>query len=338
MARSLDDDRLLGEVLTMTGYASISGPRSVQLVERNVEACRLADASGDPTQRVLSRVFLGAARMTVGDFEKCAQITRDMVAIADADASPFIRWVARANSIRVPCLAGCLDEAHAINDQALALSVELGQGDGEQWWAATSVGLMWLRGEVSSLADAVGDFADQYPLAPVWRCAHAWVLSEAGRYDEARAVIRDHGLDPAHLIMEPMPFVATYQLAQAAYRLDDADLGARVVNALSPHRGLWSHYFMFVMGPISWALGLARAAARDLDGAVADLEEGLAEFAEHDLRGHVPTARLHLARVLRRRDGPGDAARATELLALARDEATALQADSLTASVDALGD
>ncbi|MGI8663827.1 MAG: hypothetical protein ACR2LQ_11550 [Acidimicrobiales bacterium] len=149
-------------------------------------------------------------------------------------------------------------------------------------------------------------------------------------------MIRDHALDPAALVIDPIPFVACLQLCQAAFALDDAELGARAVEALAPHRVLWAHYFMFVVGPISWALGLAQAAAGDLDRAVLELDEAMAKLVAVGMLGHVPTLRIDLALVLRKRCGPGDAERGTEQLAIGREEAALLHADALVAELERL--
>ena len=336
MARPFGDDVLLGNVLVATGYACISSDRWEQLIDRSSEAARLADASGDPAQRVVARVLFSAALLTAGRLDEADGVTRDMLAIAEAEGSPLIRWIALSNSIRLHAFAGHLDEAERANDQCLALAKELDQHDGEMWWAAALVGLMWLRGNVGMYADAAAGYAEQYPLAKVWRCAQAWLLAEAGRHDEARAVIRDHALDPVALIVEPWPFTASIQLAMAAFHLDDAELGARVVESIAPHPTCWSHYYLLLLGPVSWAMGVAKAATGAHDEAIAHLESSLAVLLEHHLAAYTPTIRLHLAQVLRRRDAPGDSERAVVLLSTARDEALALGATGVVERIDAV--
>jgi class 3 adenylate cyclase/DNA polymerase III delta prime subunit len=336
MARTFGDDVLLGNVLVTTGYACNSSHRWQELIDRSAEATRLADANGDPAKRVVARVFFSSALLTAGRLDESNSVTRDMIAIAEAEGSPLIRWIALSNYTRLPALAGDLDQAEVSNNHALTLAQELDQHDGEMWWAAALVGLAWLRGSVGAYADAAADFAEQFPLAKVWRCAQAWLLAEAGRHDEARAVIRDFALDPVALIVEPWPFTAATQLAFAAFHLDDAELGAKVIESIADHPTCWSHYYLMVFGPLTWTMGLATAATGAYDESVASFESTLVTLVEHNLVAFIPTLRLHLADVLRRRAAPGDAERAAVLLATARDEAVAIGAAGVVEKVDAL--
>jgi tetratricopeptide (TPR) repeat protein len=336
MARALGDDRLLGEVLVTTNYASMSGDRYEQLVVRNGEAFRLADLNGDPSQRVLARAFFAGALLTVGELDESKRVSEDMQTIAADEGGPLLQWVASASLSRWPGLLGRLDEADDRNDDTLALGTELGQGDVDQWWGATALGLLWLRGENAPLADTVGEFARQYPLAPIWRCAHAWILTEAGRHEEARAVIDEHHLDAHQLIEEVFPFTGVFQLALAAFTLDDGATGATVIEALTPYRHCWAHYFTFVMGPITWALGMAYSVAGDHDAAIDLLEETHADLEQRGLRAHLPLLRIDLAIARRRRGTDDDLRRATTILTLARDAAESIGAPGVVRKVDAL--
>ena len=333
MARSLDDDRLLGDVLVVTGYSAMSGHRIPQVVERGAEATRLADAHGDPAQRVIGRVFYAGGLLALGQIDEAQRVTDEMVVIASAEGSPLVRWFARSNSIRSCTLGGDLDGAEAANDEQLVMATELGQQDGPQWWAATVMGHSWLRGTIGALADSAAEFAAQYPLNPIWRGAQAWALCGAGRLDEAREIVHRYELDPRRMIGDVMPYTGTVQLALVAFLLGDEDLGAEAVEALEPYRERWAHYYLAVMGPVSWGLGLARAATGDLDGAVRDLDDALAALVSAGAAAHLPTLRLHLARVLRTRGAAGDAERASAELTTAVGEAGALGAPALVEQV-----
>jgi class 3 adenylate cyclase/DNA polymerase III delta prime subunit len=335
LARSLGDDRLLGEVIVITGYSAIAPGRAEALVDISQEGIGLADAGGDPTLRVLARIFAAGALTTVGRIREADALAEDLFAIAEAEGSPLVRWAGSANRVRPAITEGRLAEGGARNDETLQRAVAVGQTDGEQWWASVTVGLAWLQGVAGSLADQAEALAAQYPRSPVWRCAWTWLLSEAGRADEARAVIEEHGLRTAELVDDPVPTCALFQLGQAAFLLDDPVLGAHVVEALTPHAHLWTHYFMVLMGPNTWAVGNGHAAAGDLDRAVERYDETLALLAERGMTAHLPRARLQLAQILRRRAAPGDGERAAELLAAARAEAEAVDAPAVVEAIDA---
>ena len=197
IARSLGDPVLVGEVIAATGYARSAGADWEHLLVRSAEGLRLADLGGDPTRRVVARIFHSSALLTAGRLKDSERELRAAIALAETEGAPLMRWTAGSNAPRLAALAGRLDEAEAQNTTMLELANSLGQPDGAQWWAATAVGIMWLRGRAGEFADAAGVFAEQYPLARVWRTAQAWILAEAGRVDEAREVVDAYGLGTA---------------------------------------------------------------------------------------------------------------------------------------------
>jgi hypothetical protein len=337
MARALGDERLLCEVIVNTGYAAITGTRLRQLTDRTGEGVRLADRTGDPVLRVIARLFESSALVATGQLGESTGVGHQLVDIADAEGSPLLRWIASATAIRLELLRGNLRRASEMNDQLMTTGAELGQPDSAQWWAAGAAGMAWLNGEGGALADAAGDMAEQYAGAPAWRGAHAWLLCEAGRLAEARDVLRTNPLTVGAAVAEPYPFAMSFQLATVAAALDDPALGEQTIQTLDQHRGLWAHYFLVVLGPIEWALGLAAAATGALDQAVADLDTALSLLLAQGVLLNVPRLQIDLVRSLGRRGAPGDSMRRDELLQDARKRAQGFGAAALVARIDALG-
>jgi class 3 adenylate cyclase/tetratricopeptide (TPR) repeat protein/KaiC/GvpD/RAD55 family RecA-like ATPase len=335
LARALDDPDLLSEVLMRTGYAYSNGAAPAETLARALESVRLADGSGDPTRRVISRVYLAAAQLTIAEVDEAIRTSEDMLVIAESEAAPLIQWIAHANQIRIPVLAGRLDEADAMNAANLNRGLELGQDDSPEWWASTALGILWLRGHVAALADASEEYVQRYPDALVWRTAQAWVFTEAERFEEARAVLDATRLDWADLVLEPWPYVSLVQLVLTAQNLDDPELAALVREALLPHRGMWSHYYLFVMGPIAWSLGLATGVMGMLDEAVELLDEALDDLTDRGCPAHAARVALDLVQFLQRRSAPGDAERAAALLVTARAHAEQVGASGLIERIDA---
>ncbi|MDP1821260.1 MAG: AAA family ATPase [Acidimicrobiales bacterium] len=333
-ARALGDERLLAAVIVSTGYATLAGSRAAQIEPVASEGVRLADAGGDPGLRTISRIFASGALLTLGRFDESRRVAEELVAIARSEGTPLIRWLRYPTLVRLPILDGDLERAQALADQMLREATELGQHDGEQWWSAVTSGLLFLRGTAGAAADMAAAMADQYPLSPVWRVAHAWNLAEAGRLDEARVVVAASEFKLEALVEDVFPFTGIFQLARCAWLVEDIDLGRRIAVALAPHRDRWGHYFMMVLGPVRWSLGLALATAGDLAGAVATLDEALRQVDEARLVAHLPVVRTDLARVLLRRNSAGDRARAVALLATAREEAERMGSQALVAAID----
>ena len=336
MARSLDDPALLARVLIMTAYAYTRGVRFREALPRSREALELAEATGDPTLRTIASVFRSAALLTTGDFVAADDVITAGIAIAENEGAPHTRWALRNNRIRVPALQGRLDEADALNDQCLAMGNALGQADSAEWWAAALTGLQWLRGAAGTLADAAGDFAERYPLNPGWRAVQAWLLADAGRTDEAHAVLAEFALDPVELALEAFPFMATTQLGFAAWRLHDVPLAARVIEALGPYRDCWAHYMLLVMGPVSWPLALAHAVTGEFDVAVELLDDALARTREKGATAYSAQVALDLASVLLLRNAGRDRERAVQLLGAARADAEQVDAPGVVARIEAV--
>jgi hypothetical protein len=259
-----------------------------------------------------------------------------MVQLAQDEATPVLQWAARAMSVRVLALAGRLDEAQELATDLAALGHQLGQRDSDQWSSANMAGIAASRGQVGLLADTAGEFARALPLGLIWRTAHVWFLAEAGRADEARAVIREYSLDPEDVLTDPLPFAATFQLALAAWYLDDETLAAGVVRALAPYRECWAHYFAGILGPISWALALALAVTGADDEAIALLEETLADANERGFHGLTPSMGLHLGEIVLSRNAGTDRERAATVLQQARDRAAQAGAPGIVDRIDAL--
>ncbi len=336
MARGLADPALLARVFVMTSYAYVNGPRYEEALPRSAETVELADGTGDPTLRALGRLFRSGSLLTIGEFGAAQEILRAGTAIADSEGAPLTQWALHSNAVRIAELAGRLDEADALNNAALDEANALGQSDGAEWWAATYTGLQWLRGNAGALADAAEEFALRYPLNPAWRAVQSWLLSDAGRHTEARAVLAEHRLDPVDLLAEPFPFMATTHVAFAGWTLQDTQLAARAIEALEPYRGCWAHYFLFIMGPVTWPLGLSYAVTGQLDLGVELLDEALTSARANGFAAHAALMALDLAIVLVRRGTEGDHERARELLAQARAAAEQVGAPGVVTRVEAV--
>jgi class 3 adenylate cyclase/tetratricopeptide (TPR) repeat protein len=320
LARTLHDDTLLAWVLNRTGYAAFAPERVDRLVERSKEAVGLSDATGDHTQRVLSRYFYSGALLTAGDIASFRKVTVEMLDVAH-DATPVMQWFARVSQARLALLEGRFGDARSINDEALALAQDLGEVDGYNWWGSVAMVAEFLQGRGPEIADVIGTFVDQYPDFAAWWATHGFALSMAGRLDDAKEVFARHSPDPTSMLNDVFPFLATSMLAATSFYLHDADLAARASRALSPYRAYWAHPYTSASGPVTLWLALSTAARGDLDESIELFEQTDRLLSRLDCHGLLAWARLNFSEVLRRRGANRDQSHALQLLDDVRREA-----------------
>lgn len=335
MARALGDSSLLAWVLNRTGYAAFSHQRVKRLVARGEEATLLSDATGDPSQRVLSRYFWSAALLTVGDLAEFTRVTEQMLAVAN-DAAPTLQWLALVTQARLSMLDGDVIGVRRINDDAFRLAQDLGEPDGAAWWAATLCPLEWHRGALGQMLEVLSVGVDQYPDEQAWRIGYILALALVGRTADARDVLNANPLRLDELPDHVFPFFNAQMVAFIAFHLDDRHLAAQTAELLRPHGQCWAHQYAATIGPVSFAEAVCAAATGDLDAAVTLFEETEQRLVDLDCGGVLPHLRAYYAEILLRRGSHHDRGAATDLLQKVRRGAAQLDAPILAARADNL--
>jgi class 3 adenylate cyclase/DNA polymerase III delta prime subunit len=335
LARALRDDDLLCFVLVTLGFAGFSPGRWDHWLEQHREAATLADELGDPVRQVAARIWLSAALFSHDLVEESNRVTDEALAIA-RDVPPHVRWIAEYQGLRASVLRGGWQELEKQNDELFARGLELGQPDALQWWSATTIFNLLIRGGITDpLVDAAAAYVDQFPQDMTWRTGYLLAAAGAGRLEEVRAQRAFLPAAPT-LAASPWPLMMIGVVAIAAIELGDAAYAADLAEVLAPFSGAWLHNYLTVIGPMSWPRGMALSAAGDHDEAVAEVERALGRLVDLGLVTHATRLRVDLARVLRRRNGEGDGARAAALLVQARTEAKEAGSTGLVEKIDAL--
>lgn len=335
LARQLGDDELLSFVLVCTGFPGFSPSRWDSWLARLREGTELADRLGDPVQQVSIRVWLSGALFSHGLIEESNRVLDEMLVLA-RDVPPHVTWIAEYQSLRAFVLQEGVDRYRELNDKLLERGQELGQPDALQWWMANVFFDHLLRGELELLVDAAESFADQFAQDITWRMAHVFALADVGRVEEARTLFRRHLSDVGQLTGSAWPLMVVGSVARVAIELDDAEFAAELAEALAPFPDAWLHNYLSIAGPMAWPRGMALSAAGDHDAAVREIERAMDKLEELGLVRHATRLRVDFVRVLLRRNGEGDAARAAALLEQARSEAEQADYPGLVSKIDAL--
>ncbi len=311
IARSSGDDSVLLEVLLRT-MAAVSVPENLgDLADTGRELVALADATGDPSMRVLARWATTTTHLAAGEFDLTRQYLAEAEAASRQNCPPRVRWLAGVTRPQFLAAGGDLSAARVANDETLALGEQAAEPDAFMLWSAVTFGLSLLEGTVGDIADLAGSTADEFPEFAVWRIAHALALGAAGRITEGRNVLDQYDLrDVERIPIDVLTLGCWSLMALAAFHLADVELAQALEPVLCAHSGAWSHCSVWILGPTDWDLGRCYLVQRNWERAVAVLDGSVHRCEVQGLRAHAAVCRLDLVRALIGRHGPGDRDRA----------------------------
>jgi hypothetical protein len=223
-------------------------------------------------------------------------------------------------------MEGRADEAERLIDEGVKLAWSLQDSTVPILAGAQLFSLRRAQGRLAELETAVHQFADSLPAMPAWRCALAVLYLDAGRELDARREL-EHlaGRGFAEFPRDNVWMVAMSLLAELCEGLSDGARAAEVEKLLTPFaaRNVVSPEGIFG-GPVTRYLALCAAAREDWDTAREHMAAAREAAERLSLGPMLALLDLDEARVLARRDGPGDAEAAGRLLERARERSGSL--------------
>jgi tetratricopeptide (TPR) repeat protein len=258
--------RHLGEPATLLfvlNYAvvPISVPETLEMrLSLTQEAVRLADSLGDPAAAALIRLQRAQDAIESADVLEADRCLEAMDDLAGELRQPALQWMATWALGSRRLLAGDVEEAERLADEALRLGTETGQPDAFTIYGGQLFCIRWHQGRGAELLDLLTQVAADRPDLPVLRAGVALLLVEAGRGAEV-------DVDPAAL--EALPYDVTWAGACVVWAEVAARLGALpacelLYRRLAPFGHQVANIQAVCFGSLAHALGiLARALGRD---------------------------------------------------------------------------
>ncbi|HEX7134775.1 MAG TPA: BTAD domain-containing putative transcriptional regulator [Iamia sp.] len=280
------------------------------------EAVRTADAGGDLLYRIVSRLA------HLSDLMEAADLDRFDAVLAEADdlCRPLRQarwdWMCDMSGVSGLLLRGRYAEA----DEAIAAAVAgVGEAQGTMPLHVEMSCRIVLERDLGLLDRSVERLHRVEAIAPkpIYDAAAGFSRALSGDLEGAAALLRPHAdVGFADVPRDHLWTMTTAWYGETAHMLGDRATAALIAAMLAGRdERMLCMGGLVAAGLVGRVRGLVLATAGDLDASVAALDGALAGHRRLMLRPWVARTALELARVLRWRDGPGDAARADALTA-----------------------
>jgi tetratricopeptide (TPR) repeat protein len=318
-ARACGNPGALAEALSLGHHALLTPEHAVTRLPLADELIRVASEAGHGVLGLMGLCWRAVDLFLLGD-ERAVRALDDLRGRADALACQAILYIVEAIDVMRLIRAGRLEEAEAAAQRCFELGTEVGEVDTLGYLGGHLLIIRLIQDrdvELLEMAESIAGSNTLIQAEFAFRAAAVMLAAKAGADDRARAAVDRLARDG----LEALPRSSTWLVGmaaviEAAASLDDAGLAREAYDLVLPYadRPVMVSLAVACLGSAERWLGLAANTFGDVDGAVAHLERAV--DANRRL-GHAPfiaIVRADLAAVLRRRAGPGDLARAGELL------------------------
>lgn len=325
IARRIGDDAGLGQVLALHLLA-ISDPFTLaERLELTSELATLAGRLGSSEFAYHAAFHRISADFESGNIEDAERGLAELARLARQLRQPFYVWWSSCGLAALAIMRGDPDaEAQAF--ATFEMGMANGQLDAGIVLGVHLVNLRYLQGRNGELIDMVRANVESQPHITAWRTVLARLYTTTDQLAHARehvAVLATNGFEFPINWGWPGAIAA---LAEVVTDLDDPASAAIVYEQLRPVAGqaaatsalgAWSGSFALYCGMLAACLGRTDDAERHFTDALA-MNERLGA------RPYVVRTRRAWASMLLRRNAPGDAERARELIAFGLPEAETL--------------
>jgi class 3 adenylate cyclase len=280
-------------------------------------ACRLAEQTGDLVFQLEGHAlrfwdFLEAAKLPEArrEFEVCCRL-------AEQTRQPYYLWLMQTCRVLLAFVEGRLGDVEPLAQQALQMGQEAQNQNASLVFGVDLMLVYREQGRSQELAPLIASYADMYPLIRHrLQCAQAVLACEEGRAAAARGLFDE--LAAADFADTPRDITSLFVLAylsETAAFLHDAARAEKLYERLRPfaERNVCIAP-VAAFGVASRYLGLLAATLGRADDAARHFEDALAINGRMGARQAVARTQVEYADLLLARGGPGDRAKALDLL------------------------
>jgi tetratricopeptide (TPR) repeat protein len=313
IARRAGDDETLA--YTLVGlFMATWGPEIEELVAITDEVSRLVESAG-LAERALDVLTLQGlvAWLTLAEADAAALDDR-YGALAQQLKQPVQQWQGDLVDTFWALFRGEFAAAEQLVEEALR-SAEGLRSDADCSYRLTMFALRREQGRLSEVEDLIRGAVHEYPGYRSFRCFIPVLEWELGREEEARGAFDELAADDFGGLPRDSEWLFCLSLlAEVAEQLHDGDRAAALYRQLAPYGRINAMASGEVaLGPVARYLGILASTTSRWDEAAAHFEDAIAMNDRIGARPLLAHTQHDYARMLLKRDQPGDRERAREL-------------------------
>ena len=313
-ARRLDDAQTLAVSLAALQFV-LRGPDQLsERVRLGAELVGLARALGDEQLELNGRRLLLADRLQVDPGAAAAELD-ELTALAERSRRPLAQWYVMINKGIWATMAGRCEEALGIAAETEAFGRRIGARPTAVYTALQRFAVLRDLGRAGESVPELRAAIHQFPVVIALRCALTVALAEAGRREEAEALLTGLVAEDCRAVPPDALWMSGITtLAIAAAKLDRPAEAATLHELLLPHTGkIVQQGVVAWWGAVDHYLGLTAMTLERWDDAERAFRSALRLHESWSAVGFIQASLNGLAGMLRRRAAPGDRLRASQL-------------------------
>ena len=316
LARAMDDQVTLGFALAGRFWATWwpENPEERERLTDEIQA--VADRTGDSERLSEANLMRFLVLFERGSVAEARQQMDELADVVHRMRQPAHLWLVPVTRSELVLFLGDFETAEHLVAGEFKSNYRVTPGRDDL--SAATMHLFHLRreqGRLEEVEQPIRDAVREFPWYPMHKAALCCLLAELGRTDEARTVFAELAADDFAVIYRDNEWLLGMSLAShACALLDDSRAASVLYGLLLPYAG--RHAIGHVEGSVGMVdtyLGLLAATLLKYDDAEAHLTRSIEALGQQGGRPWRAHAQHELAAVLRRRDGPGDDQRASEL-------------------------
>ena len=320
LARQSGDPAALTHALDGRAISIIAPDTTAEVIAVGAELREVAERIGDRERAVHGYMHQLGPLLILGHLAEAEAALEAATAIAQALRQPAHLWDVGGGRAMLAVASGPLDEADAIVEQVRALGERVQPEMALPVYHLQRHTLCEFRGSLEDVEPAILDLCATRPARAVFRCALAQVHARSGRSEEAARTLGELARDNfAAVPFDQEWLLAMSFLAEASALLGHTASAAHLYEKLVP----WSALNVVdqceaIRGSVGRYLGLLATTMGRWEEAARHFEDALTMNRRMRFRPWLALTERDYAGMLLVRDGPGDRARARDLVASAR--------------------